>query len=1475
MFIGNHGNSIQASKEVNGVSVVKKIAQQIGQEVQAPSAIPGQKTLNKFTVLTRVLRTMDHKQMEEATKDLYFPLSRASSSSSSDSQKYHAWVAFRDAVAQAGTGPALLTIKEWIQSKKVQGEEAAEILSVLPNTARFPNTEYMNAFFSLATSSEVQHQHFLNTSAALSFTNLARKAFVSNSTAYNRFPLHVFGALKPKREQPVVQQYIPYFARNLKEAVSREDSPKINTMIYALGNLAHPRILNVFEPYLEGKEGMTHFQRLTIVTALNKLAKAYPKVARPVLFRIYQNTGEATELRVAAVFQIMKTNPPAQLLQRMAQFTNDDQDLQVVSAVKSAIKTAAYKLNDPDQMELQMNAQAAVNLLSTKEMPKEFSKKFMRSHLDRQLNLAYQQSISYIGSDDGFLPNAIFYSLRQNLGGYKKQPMGFAAMTSDLDELTDLLMDQFSDSPSSSSNNRRNKNRQGHSGNSGSSSSHQNSGSGSSGWSFDKIDNMLNIQPSEQEQVEANLMISTLGGKRFISLDNHTIEQLPQLVKRAAANLRSGQSFNYTKLTDKYQVTVAFPTAMGLPFVFTLQNPALLYIGGKAQAKSHPDLASGSNHEIQIPETVNASIDLQFVYSSRTQARMGFVAPFNRQHYVSGVDKNLQVNLPIRAEIDVDAVNNKVQAKIQPLDQHNKQNLFEFSTEPYTSKHSVLQMAQNPHEQTNQANNNWKMVHVRQPNQMHKTVGKDSTGFAFDLDYQSEQKFIDFAWIYNEARKHDPLSAVMYAWAEDSINVNNITVAYNPQKSTAKYVRLTAAYLDDSDDNNSQSGSGKNYRNSQRNDNDNQGSGDNARASPNDHVSASMAQPSSSSPDSQSRQHEFLQKAGRGIQDSNAMVIDMSAEFQGQSKAHYVATLAMANSYVSDKARLLFFAEKNPAHANSDNKQAQIYAVAESSMPNVPMMNYQKALQADPTSYLNADIAFGDKSSGQAHVQLKAKMEQTESRRQFLEHSGYAHECKNEMQQGNTALYSCRNMTVQANLLNKYRISAQFDKIPQSIKNATYKAYAALRYAAYQYVREDLISPNNPSNKIDIDVNFAKDLKSVNVSLNAPLLTAEFQNVRLDREYVAPLVVAHPEFSPLELIQMEMFKGQAFPVCVIDNNKAETFDNKTYPIKLGKCWHAIFHYTPQDDPTSSSSDEDDDDEISILVRDGSSSSEKELMVVIGDNVIQMTPTSGNSPNNVKVNGQQASISKNHMTEYDDQDGETYVQMYALPDGTIRLYAPQQDIEVQYDGTAIKLKAKNSYSDETRGLCGTMNTQPLDDFTTPQDCVLQNPFEFAATYALEDSSCQGPAKEMKHKAQQKISNGQCYRNTVIYGNVVTDKESEGRSRSGSRSNSHSNKNSYNKNKYQKYSASDSSCSQKRIKVIEKDGQICFSVNPQLQCSNSCSAHGSNNKQVDFVCLQPSSSTQHWKDMIKRGANPDFSQKKPVHSFNINVPESCKA
>lgn len=85
-------------------------------------------------------------------------------------------------------------------------------------------------------------------------------------------------------------------------------------------------------------------------------------------------------------------------------------------------------------------------------------------------------------------------------------------------------------------------------------------------------------------------------------------------MKGIAYSLRSGRNFNYTKFVNKYSVTVAFPTAMGLPFVFTLQNPAVYSAGGRVQVKTHPDLASSGKHQIQIPEVVNASIEVKFVW---------------------------------------------------------------------------------------------------------------------------------------------------------------------------------------------------------------------------------------------------------------------------------------------------------------------------------------------------------------------------------------------------------------------------------------------------------------------------------------------------------------------------------------------------------------------------------------------------------------------------------------------------------------------------------------------------------------------------------------------------------------------------------------------------------------------------------------------------------------------------------------------
>lgn len=94
-------------------------------------------------------------------------------------------------------------------------------------------------------------------------------------------------------------------------------------------------------------------------------------------------------------------------------------------------------------------------------------------------------------------------------------------MTSSVDNLLEVFSDQFNyenmQHSTSSNNKAKNNNRdratQSHS---------------SSSWTFDKVDNILNIQGDQSEQLEANFLINYMGSKRFFAIDNQTIEQLPR-----------------------------------------------------------------------------------------------------------------------------------------------------------------------------------------------------------------------------------------------------------------------------------------------------------------------------------------------------------------------------------------------------------------------------------------------------------------------------------------------------------------------------------------------------------------------------------------------------------------------------------------------------------------------------------------------------------------------------------------------------------------------------------------------------------------------------------------------------------------------------------------------------------------------------------------------------------------------------------
>lgn len=342
---------------------------------------------------------------------------------------------------------------------------------------------------------KVSNEQFLNTAATVSFSELIHNAQVNKRRIHNNYPVHTFGRLTSKHDNTLYDEYIPFLARELKKAHQEKNSPRIQTYIMALGMIGEPKILSVFEPYLEGKEQMTVFQRTLMVGTLAKLAETNPKLARSVLYKIYLNTMESHEVRCTAVFILMKTNPPLSMLQRMAEFTKLDTNRQVNSAVKSTLQTLT-KLESPEWKDLAKKARSVQHLLTPHEYDYELSREYIDEKILNSHNVISHMILNYVGSDDSVVPRTLYLNWYSSYGDLKIPSTEVLAMVSSVKSLMELGLKSVKDRETIIS-------------------------------AAEKIAEELKIIPEELVPLEGNFMINNKYSLKYFPFDKNTLDKLP------------------------------------------------------------------------------------------------------------------------------------------------------------------------------------------------------------------------------------------------------------------------------------------------------------------------------------------------------------------------------------------------------------------------------------------------------------------------------------------------------------------------------------------------------------------------------------------------------------------------------------------------------------------------------------------------------------------------------------------------------------------------------------------------------------------------------------------------------------------------------------------------------------------------------------------------------------------------------------
>lgn len=336
---GYEGKSIK--KAGNIVKLAEKIAKKIGNELYDSDRDHHETTLERFVNLASLIRLMNEEELKQLSEKLY--------SQAEEGIEKATWSALRDAVPESGTGPAFLMIKSWIETGKIQSEEAAQVVSTYAKANRQPTLQEMKSFFEFTKKEKVMRQWPLNDTVLISFGYLVRSVYVDDKFSKSEYPEKAFGPYNTEEGKRFIsEEVIPYYSEMLKKSVQNAETHKIHAYIAVLGRIAHPEILAAFEPFLEGKQQCSQFQRMLMILSLEKLVETHPDLTLAVLYRTYQNPGEHPAVRIACVFHIMRSGPTTEILQAMAQYTNIEKNEYVNAVVKHTILQLS-ELEDGDQ----------------------------------------------------------------------------------------------------------------------------------------------------------------------------------------------------------------------------------------------------------------------------------------------------------------------------------------------------------------------------------------------------------------------------------------------------------------------------------------------------------------------------------------------------------------------------------------------------------------------------------------------------------------------------------------------------------------------------------------------------------------------------------------------------------------------------------------------------------------------------------------------------------------------------------------------------------------------------------------------------------------------------------------------------------------------------------------------------------------------------------------------------------------------
>jgi hypothetical protein len=1397
------------SEVKNKVEMVEQILRRLVRYMSDEQQGIEQEAPRQLARLVKVLRMCTEQELEKVHREFFETPEKIDA-------EHHQKVKdiLVDAMAIAGTKNTIQHLVEKTKERKVHPVKAAIALKSLVNT-RVVSEKQIEIVMELCKHQVSQRSPILRQSCYLTVGSMINALCSDND---DQLALEFKTNSQKFCPLALKQKYVKDLIEMFKQSQTQYEK------VLTLKTLANAGIdMSVFDLEKIIKNTGLNAPHETIIRsqaidALRQLRSVMPRKIQKILMPVYKNQQELPELRMAAVAQIMQTQPERAVLDQLAQQLTNERSLQVTSFVYTLLRTFANSTN-PCEIRVAEDLQLALRHARTLPLTRIIGKSsfFHLPVYSDKYNLGASLNLAAILSNDSYLPKEVMASIDTAFGGqWLKNALQFGLIQDNGEKLFEQLLGHqgllientleqlITRGKRSSSSEERDEEKPKQ--------------------ILRSIFKKLGVSGRRSQNDEPTAMLYMRVRDQDYAVLPFDAETLPESVRTMFENKRfnvqqierflsQGYQMNFHVAGFVHETSRKIPTSLGVPIEIQGRMPTIASITGQVKLQLEP--------KDQI-KRVKVVINVRPTIASSNIMRVEAWTPvFNTGLKIV---ESAQLNLPIDTEVEIDTEKEptEVKAVIKPPKQQTR--ILSIQTRPITYTRvwpKQMKTYLEPEEKTVQGEE-WDRV-----NTFDKQVGQHVLGLQMRLQGQ---------WHRTPAKALAGTPCGPFAGS----NHLQFTVAPGHETPEAFIVKVDASLFDDAEESEVTPDMEKFYETEEE-----------------------QRFFQSETDDEPKQRFEKFDKYAKSFRSQNPVQhqLNIKVETRGSSvqrKAQLALKTQCSEEMRFCKWQLEIVRSPVPAGRYQESQPWAFEAKGQTLYPQMPysLKQLQELSEENQECSTKIEANWGPQNRKDQFVYIKVQATRSEQQIEMQRRSLYQQVYDEQRQE--TDVFSPvqqYDQLLKAAVLTQYKVQVEYN-VNAVIRNVTNKVFRMLKHAQMWNAEVAQVDVKNPEGRLQALVTVdPRNLQYVNITMRLPHENVSVIDMALPMS-IQPLNLCRGS-SPvrsLEHFVQSVTNRVVQSKCVVSSQRVQTFDDVKYRAPLTTCYSVL----------AKDCSGDDEPNFVVLMKKLSQQTEgKKVKIVTQEKVIELEAKEQryqseiDRPVLVKVDGKEVDLEQRqtirehgHVVLRIEQQG-----MY------VKVDIPEAGVQVYFDGFAATIKVSPMYQNAQCGLCGHYDGEESDEFRTADNELTDDVEKFHRSFFHQDEECEIDEKVVDDDEEYE------------YRPFVWEHEDEDeQDRRDDEERDDEDRRELIKNKFEQRVQRP----RQSTKVIESAHEICFSTKPVPECpSTTYATKFEEEKKVSFACLPRSDPEAH--ALYRLASNDKIVQTEQLKASFVEtvlIPQECR-